>query len=85
MVNAEGNKRGKEEEPIPPTSNRETKHNGGVRAAGLLTARKIPLSAYAHNSLSFLTLPLLGSQGTILGLYSSSHWASLSPSLGLSS
>ena len=66
MGNAEENKRGKEEEPTPPSSNRETKHSGGVRAAGLLTARKTPLSTDAHNSLSFLTLPLLGSQGTIL-------------------
>lgn len=66
MVNAEENKRGKEEEPTPPISNRETKHNGGVTAADLLTARKIPLSTEAHNSLSFLTLLLLGSQGTLL-------------------
>lgn len=85
MVNAEENKRGKEE-PTPPLSNRETKCNGRVGAAGLPIARKTPLSTDAHSTPSFLTLPPPGFQGTVFFDSPTLHTRllSISATLGLS-
>lgn len=83
MVNAEENER-KRGRAHPSHFHRETKYDGGVRAAGLLTAGKTPLSTEAQQSFlpdtptswlpGYPTLPLelftLGFSFTILGAQS---------------